>query len=150
MDDPSEITRRDFFKMVGAGGTAATLVGCGAEPPEKLIPYLVPAEEMIPGVAMWYATVCQECPAGCGMVVKTREGRAVKAEGNPAHPVNRGALCARGQASLQGIYNPDRIREPQIRSADGSFRSVSWQEAEQTVAKHLSTLRTEGKVERVV
>src|SRR5918996_208238 len=149
MNNGNEITRRDFFKMVGVGGAAATLVGCGAEPPEKLIPYLVPAEEMIPGVAMWYATVCQECPAGCGMVVKTREGRAVKAEGNPSHPVNRGALCARGQASLQGLYNPDRIREPLLRSAAGTFRPLSWDEAERTVSKQLSTLRTEGKGERV-
>jgi anaerobic selenocysteine-containing dehydrogenase/Fe-S-cluster-containing dehydrogenase component len=145
----ADFTRRDFFKMLGAGGAAATLVGCGAEPPEKLIPYLVPAEEIIPGVAVWYATVCRECPAGCGVVIKTREGRAIKAEGNPVHPVNRGALCARGQASLQGLYNPDRIREPQIRNADGSFRPVSWDEAEGRVAKDLLQLREAGKIDRV-
>jgi molybdopterin-containing oxidoreductase family iron-sulfur binding subunit len=145
----TDITRRDFFKMVGLGGTAATLVGCGAEPPEKLIPYLIPAEEVIPGAALWYATVCQECPAGCGIVMKTREGRAVKAEGNPAHPINRGALCARGQASLQGLYNPDRIRAPLFRSADGTFRPVSWEEAEGRVVKELLRLRDEGKVDRV-
>ncbi|MPZ77377.1 MAG: molybdopterin-dependent oxidoreductase [Deltaproteobacteria bacterium] len=149
MANGTEITRRDFFKVVGVGGAAATLVGCGAEPPEKLIPYLIPAEEIIPGVGLWYATTCRECPAGCGMVLKTREGRAVKAEGNPSHPVNQGALCARGQASLQGLYNPDRIREPLIRNTDGTFRPVSWEEAEGTVAKHLSTLRTEGKGQRV-
>src|ERR671915_319741 len=130
MDKVSEISRRDFFKVVGAGGAAATLVGCGAEPAEKLIPYLVPAEEIVPGVAVWYATVCQECPAGCGMVVKTREGRAVKAEGNPSHPVNRGALCARGQASLQGLYNPDRFRGPMARrNPRGPLAPISWDEA---------------------
>jgi len=144
----TDITRRDFFKMVGVGGTAATLVGCGAEPPEKLIPYLVPAEEIIPGVAVGYATVCGECPAGCGMVVKTREGRAVKAEGNPAHPVNRGALCARGQASLQGLYNPDRLREPLLRSADGTLKPVSWEEAEGRIVKDLLRLRQEGRADR--
>lgn len=144
-----DVTRRDFFKMVGAGGAAATLVGCGAEPPEKLIPYLIPAEEIIPGVALWYATVCRECPAGCGVVMKTREGRAIKAEGNPAHPINRGALCARGQASLQGLYNPDRIREPLLRNGDGTFRPVSWEEAEGGVIKGLLRLRDENKIDRV-
>ena len=145
----ADITRRDFFKAVGAGGAAATLVGCGTEPPEKLIPYLIPAEEIVPGIPVSYATVCQECPAGCGMVIKTREGRAVKAEGNPSHPINQGALCARGQASLQGLYNPDRLREPLVRNSDGKLAAVSWDDAEGIVTKHLSTLRAEGKGGRV-
>ncbi len=148
MDKGAEFTRRDFFKAIGAGGAAATLVGCGAEPPEKLIPYLIPAEEIVPGVAISYATVCQECPAGCGMVVKAREGRAIKAEGNPSHPVNRGALCARGQSTLQGLYNPDRIRQPLLRKADGTFEPVSWEEAEGRVAKELLGLRKENKADR--
>jgi anaerobic selenocysteine-containing dehydrogenase/Fe-S-cluster-containing dehydrogenase component len=149
MDEASDISRRDFLKIVSAGGAAATLVGCGAEPAEKLIPYLIPAEELVPGVPVWYATTCQECPAGCGMVVKTREGRAVKAEGNPSHPVNRGALCARGQASLQGLYNPDRIREPLVRKTDGTFQPVSWEEAEMRVAKDVAGLRQKRRGDRV-
>ena len=144
-----DVSRRDFFKIVGAGGAAATLVGCGAEPAEKLIPYLIPAEEIVPGVAVWYASVCRECPAGCGIVMKTREGRAIKAEGNPAHPINQGALCARGQASLQGLYNPDRIRDPLLRSSDGTFRPVSWEEAEIRVVKELLQLREAGTIDRI-
>ncbi|HXV83419.1 MAG TPA: molybdopterin-dependent oxidoreductase, partial [Candidatus Binatia bacterium] len=144
----TNLTRRDFFKMVSVGGSVATLAACGAEPPEKLIPYLIPPEEIIPGVAVWYATVCRECPAGCGLIVKTREGRAVKAEGNPVHPVNRGALCARGQATLQGLYNPDRIREPLLRSSDGTFQAISWEEAEGRAAKDLLRLQQEGKADR--
>ena len=142
------VNRRDFFKIVGGGGAAATLVGCGAEPPEKLIPYLIPAEEIIPGIPVSYATVCQECPAGCGMIMKTREGRAVKAEGNPSHPINRGALCARGQASLQGLYNPDRIRQPLSRKTDGTFQPVTWEEAEGRIAEELIRLRQEGRADR--
>ena len=69
----------------------------------------------MPGVATWFATVCRECPAGCGVLAKSREGRVVKVEGNPDHPVNRGALCARGQASLLGTYDPDRIPGPRAR-----------------------------------
>ena len=128
-----QINRRDFLKILGVGGAATALVGCAAEPPETLIPYLIPPEEIVPGVATWYATVCRECPAGCGMLVRTREGRAVKVEGNPSHPVNRGRLCARGQASLQGLYNPDRIRQPLLRGDSGQFQSISWEEAERQI-----------------
>lgn len=142
------IKRRDFLRIAGAGTATAALVGCGEEPPEKLIPYLVPPEDVIPGIATWYATVCRECPAGCGMVVRTREGRAVKAEGNAFHPVNRGKLCARGQASLQGLYNPDRIRSPLFRK-DGRFHPVSWQEAEARVAQAIAELLEEGRPDAI-
>ena len=107
------------MKLLGASA-AAPVVGCASKPVETLIPYVVQPEEITPGVATYYATVCQECPAGCGMVVRTREGRAVKVEGNPSHPINQGALCARGQASLQGLYNPDRIRQPLYRNEAGN------------------------------
>lgn len=134
------MNRRDFFKLLGVGG-AATLTGCSSQVPEKLIPYLVPVEEIVPGHATWYATVCRECPAGCGMLVKTLEGRAVKVEGNPDHPVNNGRLCARGQASLQGLYNPDRIRQPLLKDTSGRFKPVSWDEAKRWLMSRLEELR---------
>ncbi|HWQ70316.1 MAG TPA: molybdopterin-dependent oxidoreductase [Patescibacteria group bacterium] len=134
------MNRRDFFKLLGFGG-AATLTGCSSQAPEGLIPYLVPVEEIIPGQATWYATICRECPAGCGMLVKTLEGRAVKVEGNPDHPVNRGRLCGRGQAALQGLYNPDRIRQPLLKDASGQFKPLSWHDAEGWLAVRLKELR---------
>ncbi len=146
----NDLGRREFLKILGAGGATAALVGCAAEPPEKLIPYLVPPENTIPGVASWYASVCRECPAGCGIVLRTREGRPVKAEGNPLHPVNRGRLCARGQASLQGLYNPDRIKQPLLRGNDGQLRPVSWDEAEGRVAERLVDLGRGGMADGVV
>ena len=66
-----EVNRRDFLKIIGIGGTTAAMAGCGAQPPESLIPYVVPPEEIIPGEATWYATVCRECPAGCRMPILT-------------------------------------------------------------------------------
>ncbi len=134
------MNRRDFFKLLGIGG-AATLTSCSSQAPERLIPYLIPVEEIIPGQATWYATVCRECPAGCGMLVKTLEGRAVKVEGNPDHPVNRGRLCARGQASLQGLYNPDRIRQPLLKDASDRLKPVSWDKAETWLVARLKELR---------
>ena len=84
----SGLDRRDFLKLLGASA-AAPVVSCASKPVETLIPYVVQPEEITPGVATYYATVCQECPAGCGLVVRTTEGRAVKVEGNPAHPINQ-------------------------------------------------------------
>jgi len=131
--------RRRFLTVLGVtGGGAAVLSGCSQDGVEKLIPYLVPPENQIPGIATWYATTCRECPAGCGLHARVREGRAVKVEGNPAHPVNSGRLCARGQASLQGLYNPDRVRQPMARSAaTGEFSPVSWDDAIGQIASRL-------------
>ena len=145
----SDIKRRDFLKIIGVTGTGAAMTGCSQAPVEKLIPYLVPPENIIPGVASWYATVCRECPAGCGMLVRTREGRAVKVEGNPKHPVNRGRLCIRGQASLQGLYNPDRIRQPLLRNPSGEFQPISWQEGEKLLAEQLGDLRRQARADRI-
>src|SRR3990170_2339566 len=124
------IERRDFLKVLGVAGGGAALAGCSPEgSAEKLIPYVVQPEEIVPGVATWYRTTCRECPAGCGMEVRTREGRAIKAEGNPLSPISHGRLCARGQASMHGLYDPDRI--PQALARDGDdWARLSWSEAE--------------------
>ena len=127
------IKRRDFLRVLGVSGAGAGLVGCSTDQVERLLPYVTPPEEITPGVATWYSTACGECPAGCGVWVKTREGRAIKLEGNPTHPVSGGALCSRGHSSLQAVYNPDRLEHPMRRSGDG-FEPISWEEAEQMLA----------------
>ena len=102
MSDSVVFDRRDFLKLVGVG-VAGVTAGCAAPPAQKLIPYLIAPEDILPGVPYFYASACRECPAGCGLVVRTREGRAIKLEGNTAHPLGEGGLCARGQAGLQEI-----------------------------------------------
>ncbi|MBI3804553.1 MAG: molybdopterin-dependent oxidoreductase [Nitrospirae bacterium] len=134
-----DLKRRDFLKVLGVTAAGSLLPGCAGET-KKLIPYVIPDEEIIPGVADWYASVCRECDAGCGILVRVMEGRAKKVEGNPAHPVNRGKLCAKGQASLQGLYNPDRIQEPLQREGargEGRFRPISWEDG---ISRWVSTL----------
>ncbi len=122
------VKRRDFLKVIGATTAATTMVGCSSEQVEKLIPYLVSPDETVPGVSTYYATTCRECSVACGVIAETRDGRTIKLEGNPEHPLNRGALCARGQAALQGLYNPDRYRGPMIRK-NGRLELTTWDEA---------------------
>ena len=130
------IKRRDFLKVLGVTGAGATLTGCSTEGVERLIPYVVHPEDITPGVATWYTTVCDGCSAQCGMWVRTREGRVVKVEGNPNHPVSGGALCSKGHATLQHLYNPDRYTGPMLREG-GTLRPVTWEEAEAMLAQRI-------------
>ncbi|MEP7027556.1 MAG: molybdopterin-dependent oxidoreductase [Candidatus Eisenbacteria bacterium] len=138
---PHALKRRDFLKLAGVTAAATTAAGCLEFPPlpSHLYPYVTPPENVIPGVATYYASTCRECPAGCGLHVKTREGRAIKVEGNPNHPVNQGALCQRGQAAMHGLYNPDRWTAPMARQADGSFKKITWDEGLKLLADKLGS-----------
>ena len=118
------VKRREFLKVLGASSAVLATTAC-SEDTGKLIPYLVSPDETVPGVSTYYASMCRECSAGCGVIVETRDGRAIKLEGNPDHPLNHGALCARGQAALQGLYNPDRYRSPMIRRG-GKLVPATW------------------------
>lgn len=130
-----KMKRRDFLKALGLGGTA-TLAGCDLpttvtleEGKEDVVSYLLPEEYAIPGVAVWYATTCTQCAAGCGIHGRVREGRVLKIEGNPDAPVNAGKTCQMGQAGVQGHYNPDRITTPMVREG-GKLVPTTWEKAQ--------------------
>jgi molybdopterin-containing oxidoreductase family iron-sulfur binding subunit len=142
------MNRRDFFKIVATTGATAAAAGC-QQATEQILPLVVPNEQMIPGVASWFATVCRECPAGCGVLARNREGRVVKLEGNPDHPVSQGALCARGHAALQGLYHPDRFPGPQRREGD-TLKAATWDEALKAFADKLAGVKGKGKSLAVV
>lgn len=139
-----KLSRRQFIKLVGSTG-AATFAGC-SRPVRHLVPYVIPPEDIVPGEATWYASTCRECPAGCGMLVKNRDGHIIKVEGNPAHPVNAGKLCPRGQASVQGLYNPDRYTGPLARNARGELAPVSWGQAEEAAVDSLRAAQQKGDI----
>lgn len=128
------LSRRDFLKTVGlaVGGLGLTSGGY-----ERLIPYVNQPENIVPGVAAWYATSCRECPAGCGMIVRNRDSRAVKCEGNALHPISGGRLCARGQAALMCLYDPDRIKNP-MRRQSGKLVDSTWDDAIEAVGDVLA------------
>lgn len=129
----TQITRRNFIKLGAAGTATAVLAGCAQEGEEwvTLEPYVRAPEEQLPGLSSLYATTCRMCPAGCGILAEVTNGRAVKLEGNPEHPVSRGKTCARGQAGLQLLYNPDRVTGAVRQSERGSrkFEAIPWSEA---------------------
>ena len=120
------MNRRTFLKIAGMGSIS---LAAGCSPPEKNLFSLVRApDDMVTGKATWYASTCRECPAGCGILAKNREGRVIKIEGNPLHPINEGKICMRGQAALQAIYNPDRIKTPLLKEK-GGWQPISFSKA---------------------
>ncbi|MEP6692967.1 MAG: molybdopterin-dependent oxidoreductase, partial [Gemmatimonadaceae bacterium] len=144
MTDTTEaagVKRRDFLKILGASSATIGAIGCSSDRVEKLIPYLNHPDETVPGVSNYYATTCRECSAACGVVAEVRDGRPIKLEGNPDHPLNRGALCARGQAALQGVYNPDRYRSPRVRQG-GVFVPTTWEKAIAMLSQKLGAMRS--------
>ena len=134
----SDLSRRSFLKITGSTAAGAVATGCYrySEIPQKILPYVIQPEEITPGLPVYYASTCTGCSAGCGLHVKTREGRPIKLEGNPEHPVNRGALCARGQSRIGQTYSPDRYRQPGRRDG-AALEPVGWDEATALLAEKI-------------
>ena len=139
----SRMNRRTFLKMASMGSVAFA-AGCSSKSDNNLYTMVQATEDMVTGKAAWYASTCRECPAGCGVLAKNREGRVIKLEGNHLHPVNRGALCMRGQAALQGIYNPDRLQQPRMKTADG-WQEIPFYKAEEIIRQNTEQAAANGK-----
>lgn len=144
--DPSskvalDVDRRDFLKMMGFG-LAGVMMSCSNMPVEKAIPYLVQPEDIVPGKAYWYASTCTGCTANCGILIKNREGRPIKLEGNPQSPINRGGLCSVGQSQVLSLYDSGRLHGP---IQNGS--PVTWKVLDGTVLAEMERLRSHsGKI----
>lgn len=149
-----KISRRDFIKIGGtataagaalaaASGTRTLLENGGASP----VTY-VDATAASPLQETWVKTTCALCPSGCGLDVRVVNGKAVKVEGNPLHPLNQGVCCLKGQAALEVLYSPERIQYPRVRSGE-DWQEVSWDEALKLVADKLAELRSAGQAHSV-
>ena len=153
--------RRSFIKLTAISSTSAALASCGS--PENTLIRFVPDEDIVPGQAVWKPSVCPLCAAGCGLTVRVMDAEAdvvrggqagivqilaaKKLEGSPMYPVNRGALCARGQASIQVTYHPDRITQPLKRDGDrgaGRYVAISWDDAIKELVSRLDALESAG------
>ncbi len=154
--------RRNFVKLVGTASGTVISTACGPSA-EEVIPLLVSEEEILPGVEQRHPTVCPECSAGCGMIARVMASERVievdgaKArqriaaikmlEGNPEDIVSGGAICARGHSALQGLYNPDRLRQPMRRvgpRGSDEFELISWDEALEQASTALQAALTDG------
>ena len=132
------VSRRTFLEVLGYSTVALTLSGCRA-PQQKIIPYLRQPVEFTPGVSSWFASVCGGCNAGCGALVKVRDGRPIKLEGNPDHPLSEGGLCALAHGMVFGLYDPDRLRQPMI-----GTQPASWEQIDMEIRGKLSATRQSG------
>jgi molybdopterin-containing oxidoreductase family iron-sulfur binding subunit len=140
----SGISRRRFLALLTASASFAAASCSSYQDKGEVIPYNKEPIGEIPGVANYYASTCTGCKNVCGILVKTREGRPIKINGNDEHPANKGKICARGQASILDLYDPERLREPQERNGN-HFSAVSWASANGEIVKALNSAAVDDK-----
>src|SRR5438876_6793096 len=120
-NDPVE--RRTFLKVMGASLALAGISGCVIQPPEKIVPYVKAPEGMLPGKPNFFATAMSLGGVATGLLAKSFEGRPIKVEGNPDHPGSRGSTDVLAQASILGLYDPDRSQEVTYRGTPKNWES---------------------------
>ena len=135
-DSVPPATRRQFLQVMGASVAFAGLTGC-RWPREEIVPFAHRSEERIPGVPQRFATAFELGGCAVGMLVTSYDGRPIKAEGNPRHPDSRGALSALGQASVLGLYDPDRSREL-VEQDQGQHFTRTWDDFSSFAREHFS------------
>ncbi len=128
--------RRDFLKYLGFGLGAATIASCET-PVRNAIPYVVKPDAIVPGVASYYASTIVNGGDYCPVLVKTREGRPIKIEGNPMSKITKGGTSARAQASVLSLYDSERIKSAGMISS-GAFTKSNWADVDKAVAGKLS------------
>lgn len=141
----SVLSRRRFLSLLSASAALAA-AGCSDYKDKgEIVPYNKKPEEITPGIPNYYASTCTGCNSVCGILVKTREGRPIKIDGNPDHPVSKGKICARGQASILNLYDPGRLKEPVFSSDKKNHNPISWQEADEKITAELKNASSSGK-----
>jgi molybdopterin-containing oxidoreductase family iron-sulfur binding subunit len=135
------LDRRSFLKLAGFVFGSVAVAGCQRAPRQEAVSYVTPPEGIVPGRTYQYAATCGGCTAGCGLLVQNRDGRPIKLEGDPDHPLSRGGLCAAGQASLLGLYDSLRLQQP-LRSGE----PVAWDEVDAAIRGRLDAIRKDGAV----
>src|ERR687891_641521 len=126
---PEGVTRRDMMMLLGASLSLAGLAGC-RRPVEEIVPYVIAPEESVPGIPRYYATTMPFRRSAYGLIVESHEGRPTKIEGNPSHPSTLGGSSSRVQASVLGLYDPDRSQSVTLKSARKSWNDfvTAWGE----------------------
>ena len=139
-DGPAAMSRRRFLEAAGFTVSLATMSGCGRAPVETALPFAIQPEGVTPGRMRYYASTCAGCPAACGLLVGVRDGRPLKMEGMPEHPLSRGGLCAIGQALPMGLYDSKRLRQPRH---DG--KEADWDSVDESITQQLRIIASGGR-----
>ncbi|MFQ5734394.1 MAG: 4Fe-4S dicluster domain-containing protein, partial [Planctomycetaceae bacterium] len=142
---PAQLSRRRFLEAAGFTLSAAALSGCGRSREKTALPFPEQPEGAVPGRMRQYACTCAGCPAACGLLVGVRDGRPLKMEGMPEHPLSRGGLCAVGQALPLGLYDRERLKRP-LRAGEES----DWTQIDKELLEKLDTLKQNGGAVRFV
>ncbi|MBC8172654.1 MAG: TAT-variant-translocated molybdopterin oxidoreductase [Chitinophagales bacterium] len=130
--------RRDFLKMMGFSLTAATIAAGCEIPVRRVAPYIFKPEDVTPGIATWYASSFISGGDYCSILVKTREGRPIKIEGNRDSKITKGGTSARAQASVLSLYDTARLAGPAVRTKEGTYTNSTWEVVDQTIAGKLA------------
>lgn len=138
-DQKHNWSRREFLEASGFGLFLAATAGCGRAPVHNAFSYIEQPEGSVPGRASHYASICGACPAACGLLVKNRDGRPIKLEGNPRHPLSQGGLCAAGQAAVLGLYDSQRLAGPLA-----AGKPVAWERVDGEIRAQLDDIRARG------
>lgn len=133
-------SRRDFLKAFGFSVATAAVVASCKRPVDKAIPYLVKPEEVTPGMANYYASSFFEGNEYCSILVKVRDGRPIKIEGNNLSPISQQGTSARVQASVLDLYDDARFKTPQKRG-----EPTNWEEIDSYISKKLIQLNADNK-----
>jgi len=134
--------RREFLKLMGASLAMAS-AGCIRRPVEKVLPYSKQPEEVTLTVPNFYTSTYFDGTEALGLLVKTREGRPLKIEGNPKHPLSKGGTSARAQAHILSLYDPERIKGP-LRNLLNKAKTnrdtidIKWEEIDDATVKQLA------------
>ncbi|MBE3580637.1 MAG: molybdopterin-dependent oxidoreductase [Thermoanaerobacteraceae bacterium] len=140
---PIKISRRTFLKASAAAGALAAFNGGLTVAGRGLPASAAEAERVVP-------SICEMCGVKCGILVRVREERVVKIEGNPKDPQASGRLCARGNAGMKTLYDPDRLKEPLKRVEEGKFEPISWDQAFREIGEKLQELKARYGPESLV
>lgn len=132
----SGLSRRKFLALLGTSAALAGTACTDYRDKGEIVPYNNKPEEITVGKPNYYASTCTACANSCGILIKTREGRPIKVDGNPDHPVNKGKICAKGQANILNLYDPERLINP-LKQSDGIFNSISWKTADTDILAEL-------------
>lgn len=121
----NSLSRRNFVKVMGASLALAGLTGCVIQPTEKIVPYVNSQMGLLPGKSNYFATAMSLGGVAVGLLAKSYDGRPIKVEGNPDHPGSRGRTDILAQASVLGMFDPDRSKEVVNRGNPKTWQAFS-------------------------